>query len=190
MNKITKSIAFGLLAFSANSVWATDGTIEFTGEIVASTCEFTNGDTINVELGHYAASQFKTVGDRTPVIPFDIPLKDCPTTPWEHLDGTTDTSFQLWLETRSNGTVAGHDDLVAVSAPGTAATGVGIRIDRASDGMQMPLNMLSTPKMSFSPEADGTANIGLQAYYVSTVLPAQITPGEANASVDVTIDYR
>lgn len=190
MNKVAKSVAVSLLALSAGSAWATDGTIEFTGEILSSTCEFTNGDTINIELGHYAAKQFKNVGDRSPAIPVDIPLKNCPTIPWLHVDGTTDNSFQLWLETRTGGTVAGHDDLVAVSSLDTAATGVGIRIDRASDGAQMSLNKLTEPKISFTPEADGTTTVGLQAYYVSTVDPLQITPGEANAIVDVTIDYR
>lgn len=97
MKKVVKSIAVGLLALSAGSAWATDGTIEFTGEILTSTCEFANGDTINVELGHYAAKQFKSVGDRSPAIPVDIPLKNCPTTPWKHLDGNTDNSFQMWL---------------------------------------------------------------------------------------------
>ncbi len=65
MNKITKSIAVSLIALSAGSAWATDGTIEFTGEILTSTCEFSNGDVIKVELGHYAAAQFKSVGDRS-----------------------------------------------------------------------------------------------------------------------------
>ncbi|WFZ83772.1 type 1 fimbrial protein [Citrobacter freundii] len=190
MNKIAKSIAVSLLALSAGSAWATDGTIEFTGEILTSTCEFANGDTINVELGHYAAAQFKTIGDRSPAIPVDIPLKNCPTAEWLHVDGTTDNSFQLWLETRAGGTVADHDDLVAVSSIDTAATGVGIRIDRASDGTQMSLNKLTPPEVSFTPETDGTTTVGLQAYYVSTIDSAQITPGEANATVDVTIDYR
>ncbi|HCJ6374031.1 fimbrial protein [Citrobacter sp. RHBSTW-00671] len=187
MNKIAKSIAASLLALSAGSAWATNGTIEFTGAILTSTCEFANGDTINVELGHYAANQFKSIGDRSPAIPVDIPLKNCPTAPWKHLDGTTDNSFQMWLETRSGGTVAGYDDLAAVGGLDVPATGVGIRIDRASDGKQISLNKLTEPKISFTPEADGTTTVGLQAYYVST---AAITPGEANATVDVTIDYR
>lgn len=86
--------------------------------------------------------------------------------------------------------MANYDDLIAVSSMDTAATGVGIRIDRASDGKQMSLNKLTTPKVSFTPEADGTTTVGLQAYYVSTIDSSLITPGEANASVDVTIDYR
>lgn len=54
----------------------------------------------------------------------------------------------------------------------------------------MSLNKLTDPKISFTPEADGTTTVGLQAYYVSTVDSSAITPGEANATVDVTIDYR
>ncbi|UHD35426.1 type 1 fimbrial protein [Citrobacter portucalensis] len=192
MNKIAKSIAVSLLALSAGSAWATDGKIEFTGEILTSTCEFADGDVINVELGHYAAAQFKTVGDTSPAIPVNIPLENCPATPWEHVDGTTDNSFQLWLETRAGGTVADHDDLVAVSSMDTAATGVGIRIARASDNATMVLNKLpaADSKISFAPEADGTTIVGLQAYYVSTVDSKEISPSEANASVDITIDYR
>ena len=96
----------------------------------------------------------------------------------------------MWLETRSGGTVAGNENLIAVNSLDVPATGVGIRIDRAIDGKQMSLNKLTDPKISFTPEADGTTTVGLQAYYVSTVDSSAITPGEANATVDVTIDYR
>jgi type 1 fimbria pilin len=190
MNNFTKCVAAGLLSLAAGNAMATDGTIEFTGEILTSTCEFENSDVINVELGHYAANQFKSIGDRSPAIPVDIPLKNCPTEPWAHLDGNTDNSFQVWLETRSGGTTGANNELVAVTGMETAATGVGIRIDRASDGAQMALNKLTSPKISFTPDEDGKATVGLQAYYVSTVAASSITPGEANASVDVTIDYR
>lgn len=190
MSKLCKLAIAGMLALAAGNVMATDGTIEFTGEILSSTCEFENGDVINVELGHYAASQFKEPGDRSPAIPVDIPLKNCPTEPWVHTDGNTDSSFQIWLETRSGGTTGTNNELVAVTGMEKAATGVGIRIDRASDGMQMALNKLNSPKVTFAPAADGTATVGLQAYYVSTVATSLITPGEANASVDVTVDYR
>ncbi|EGX6615250.1 type 1 fimbrial protein [Salmonella enterica subsp. enterica serovar Carswell] len=190
MNKVAKSFAAGLLALSATSAWATDGTIEFTGKILNSTCQFANGDTINIELGHYAAAQFKTIGDQSPIIPVDIPLKNCPVAMWQHVNGKTDNSFQVWLETRNGGTVPGNDDLIAVTGMDTAATGVGIRIDRASSGEQMGINKLSDPQISFTPKSDGTAVIDLQAYYVSTAASSAITPGEANATVDVTIDYR
>lgn len=190
MKKVTKTLTAALLALSAGGAWATDGTIEFTGEILISTCDFANGDVINIELGHYAAAQFKSIGDRTPAIPVDIPLENCPTAEWAHVDGSTDNSFQLWLETRNGGTTGTNNELVAVTGMGTAAKGVGIRIDSVKHQTQMALNKLTTPKVSFTPEADGKTTVALQAYYVSTVESTAITPGEANASVDVTIDYR
>ncbi|EGT3574076.1 fimbrial protein [Citrobacter sp. ANG330] len=188
MNIISKTAIASLLTFAACHAWATDGTIEFTGQILTSTCEFAGDDVVEIELGHYAAGQFKSIGDKTPSIPVAIPLKNCPTDPWEHVDGTTDASFQLWLETLSGGTVGANNDLIEVTGMDTAATGVGIRID-SSDGTQMALNKLNDPKVSF-PITGATMNINLVAYYVSTVDSKDITAGEANASVDVTLDYR
>lgn len=186
---LKKVAALGLFAaLSANQALATDGTIEFTGLILTSTCEFANSDTVTVELGHYAANQFKNVGDHTPYIPVVIPLKNCPITPWDHVDGTKDASFQLWLETRNGSTTGTANDLVAVTGMDAPAKGVGIRIDTI-DGTQMALNKLNVPKVSF-PITGATMNLNLQAYYVSTVASTDITAGEANASVDVTLDYR
>ncbi|AGB76625.1 P pilus assembly protein, pilin FimA [Enterobacteriaceae bacterium strain FGI 57] len=190
MNIINKTLLASSLALLASSAMATDGTIEFTGEILTTTCEFANGDVINVELGHYAASQFKSIGDRTPAIPVPITLKNCPLDDWDHVDGNKDNSFQVWLETRSGGTTGANNDLVAVTSMEVPAEGVGIRIDSVKHNTQMALNKLNDPKISFTPEADGTATVALQAYYVSTVDATAIKPGEANASVDVTIDYR
>ncbi|EGT3580917.1 type 1 fimbrial protein [Klebsiella oxytoca] len=189
MNVIAKSVAVGLLAMAAGSAWASDGTIEFTGEITTSTCEFANGDTVNVELGHYSNTQFKTVGDKSPTTPFTIPLTNCPTEAWKHVDGSESKSFQLWLETRNGGTTGANNDLVAVTGSATPATGVGIRIDRASDGAQLALNKLNDTPVTFDSTGEQT-DVNLQAYYVSTVESSAITAGEANASVDVTIDYR
>ena len=189
MNIIAKSVAVGLLAISAGSAWASDGTIEFTGEITTNTCEFANGDTVNVELGHYSNTQFKNVGDKSPTTQFTIPLTNCPTEAWKHVDGTTSASFQLWLETRSSCTTGTDNDLVAVTGSGTPATGVGIRIDRASDGTQLALNKLNDTPVYFDITGE-TTDVNLQAYYVSTAEASAITAGEANASVDVTIDYR
>lgn len=186
---LKKVAALGLFAaLSANQALATDGTIEFTGQILTSTCEFADGDIVAVELGHYAANQFKSIGDHTPFIPVIIPLKDCPTASWDHVDGTKGAFFQVWLETRNGATTGPNNDLVAVTGMDTTATGVGIRIDN-SDGTQMALNKLNEPGVFF-PITGATMNLNLQAYYVSTVASGAITAGEANASVDVTLDYR
>lgn len=72
--------------------------------------------------------------------------------------------------------------------PDTAATGVGIRIEKDAQ-TPMAINKLSVPKISF-PITGSTMNLDLAAYYVSTTTADKIKPGEANATVDVTLDYR
>uniref|UniRef100_UPI001C405D11 fimbrial protein n=1 Tax=Escherichia coli TaxID=562 RepID=UPI001C405D11 len=131
MNKVTKTAIAGLLALFAGNAAATAGEIVFDGEILTSACEINDSDKkIEVALGHYNAEQFRSVGDRSPKIPFTIPLVNCPVTGWEHDNGNVEASFRLWLETRDNGTVPNFPNLAKVgSFAGTAATGVGIRID-------------------------------------------------------------
>ena len=190
MTLINKMLIVGALALAAGNAAATDGQIIFNGEIIESTCEInTPNREVNVELGSYNRYQFRAAGDRSPKIPFTLPLINCPMTAWEHIDGTKDASFQLWLETRSGGTVVNHPDLAKVSSMTTAAGGVGIQIEDAKTQTIIPLNRLATPKISYK-ITGATMNVDLFAYYVSTEAPADITAGEADAAVDVTLDYR
>ncbi|HFG9583254.1 TPA: fimbrial protein [Salmonella enterica subsp. enterica serovar Victoria] len=178
MNKVTKTAIAGLLALFAGNATATDGEIVFDGEILKSACEINDSDRkIEVALGHYNAEQFRSVGDRSPKIPFTIPLVNCPMAGWEH----------------DNGTVTNFPNLAKVgSFAGTAATGVGIRIDDAESGNIMPLNAMGTENTVYQipAESAGVVNVDLIAYYVSTVEASEITPGEADAVVNVTLDYR
>ena len=102
-------------------------------------------------------------------------------TGWEHDNGNVEASFRLWLERGEVGCFAG-----------TAATGVGIRIDDAESGNLMPLNAMGNDNTVYQIPADsnGIVNVDLIAYYVSTVEASEITPGEADAVVNVTLDYR
>ncbi|EOZ1770968.1 fimbrial protein [Shigella flexneri] len=194
MNKVTKTAIVGLLALFAGNAAATDGEIVFDGEILKSACEINDSDKkIEVALGHYNAEQFRSVGDRSPKFPFTIPLVNCPVTGWEHDNGNVEASFRLWLETRDNGTVPNFPNLAKVgSFAGTAATGVGIRIDDAESGNLMPLNAMGNDNTIYQIPADsnGIVNVDLIAYYVSTVEASEIPPGEADAVVNVTLDYR
>ena len=114
-------------------------------------------------------------------------------TGWEHDNGNVEASFRLWLETRDNGTVPNFPNLAKVgSFAGTATTGVGIRIDDAESGNIMPLNAMGNDNTVYQipAESNGIVNVDLIAYYVSTVEASEITPGEADAVVNVTLDYR
>lgn len=170
----------GLLALFAGNAAATDGEIVFDGEILKSACEINDSDKkIEVALGHYNAEQFRSVGDRSPKIPFTIPLVNCPVTGWEHDNGNVEASFRLWLETRDNGTVLTSLIWQSGLFAGTAATGVGIRIDDAESGNLMPLNAMGNDNTVYQIPADsnGIVNVDLIAYYVSTVEASEITRG-------------
>lgn len=95
--------------------------------------------------------------------------------------------FRIWLEAP---TVADHPDLVQVTSPfeeDTIADGVGIKILDGDTKAVMDLNTL--PEIVYSiPSA--TMNINLIAYYESFKGSTLITAGPANASVNVTLDYR
>jgi major type 1 subunit fimbrin (pilin) len=191
MIRLSKLTIAGLLAFSAGSAFATDGTISFTGEILASTCEFEGSSEVSIELGHYGVKQFTGVGDKSPTTYFSIPLKNCPDTPWLHEDGSEDPSFRLWLETRDHDSMIEGQNLLAVtSMSGDAAQGVGIRValqDGTDQGTEIKLDQVDD---NVIPITGTNMNLDLQAYYVATVAPEQIKAGQANASVDVTFDYR
>lgn len=89
----------------------------FDGEILKSACEINDSDKkIEVALGHYNAEQFRNIGERSPKIPFTIPLVNCPMTGWEHDNGNVEASFRLWLETRDNGTVPNFPNLAKVGS--------------------------------------------------------------------------
>ncbi|ECG8591374.1 type 1 fimbrial protein [Salmonella enterica subsp. salamae] len=192
MNNLKKSAIAGVLALCAGQACATDGTINFTGEILQSTCDFADQSRmVNVELGHYGRKQFTEPGAKSPTVYFTIPLMNCPTTQWTHLDGTEGASFRLWLETRDHdSTIDGQNLLAVTSMKGSAAEGVGIRValqDGTDEGTPIKLDQLDDNVIPITGES---MDLDLQAYYVSTVATDDIKPGPANASVDVTFDYR
>ncbi|WP_338463992.1 fimbrial protein [Franconibacter daqui] len=187
MNLSTRVALDSLLSLLISSAQAVDGTIEFNGAIMTDTCTIDTTDgVVNVELGSYAANQFQYPGDKSPTIPFSIPLKNCPTTAWKHIDGTTDASFQIWLQAAE--TVGENNDMVKPASMDTAATGVGIKIETAN-GTPLALNKLTTPAVKF-PITAGSMNLDLAAYYKSLVEASDITAGEADGVVDITFDYR
>lgn len=84
MNKqFMVSALIGIALCSAQSmVHAADGTINFTGEIVAAGCDINGGATpaINVDLGSVSASSFSGVGATSSPTQFTLSLSQCPST--------------------------------------------------------------------------------------------------------------
>lgn len=161
------AIALGSVITTAN---AADGSIHFTGEILATACNVTNGvnKIINVDLGKVSAASLKTAGTRSSSVPFDIKLDQCPLqTANVRFDGTADATDK---------------NLLAIDAT-SVAKGVGIEIDSAT-GKQIPLY---TPSDDIALTA-GTNTLHYMARYVSTA--ATVTAGTVNATSQFTIIYK
>ncbi|ACR68339.1 pilus assembly protein [Edwardsiella ictaluri] len=156
---------------------AANGKVEFTGEIVNSTCQVSSdSQNINVYLGKYPTSAFKTVGDKSASKAFQINLEQCePGTYTVRFDGNT---------------VAGHPDLLAVSSSGAtaAAKGVGIEITDVN-GKAFPIADQSQGDVpTVTVVSDKKAIFNLQARYRSYV--NTVTAGLANATSPFTIEYK
>lgn len=161
------AVTLGGLISVAN---AADGSVNFSGEILATACNVTNGPgkAISVNLGKVAATSLNTVGAKSSSVPFDIKLDACPAqTANVRFDGTAD---------------ANQKDLLALDAS-SAAKGVGIEID-SETGKIIPL---------YSPSDDITLTAGSNtlhylARYVATSL--KVTPGVVTAASQFTIIYK
>ncbi|MFO6298357.1 fimbrial protein [Rahnella selenatireducens] len=172
-----------LLAFAGNS-HAIDGRINFSGAIVKTACIINGGNDVDVQLGTYSAAQFREIGDTSPNIPFTLPLANCPVA---QKVGDPIPHFRIWMEAEA--VDATHPNLVKLgnSFGDTMADGVGIQILDAQTNNIMLLNTLPTVTYDIN---TATMNVNLIANYQSFKVPNDITAGPADASVNVTLDYR
>jgi len=75
MTKITLAAA---LALAAGSAMASDGTINFTGSVVASTCKINGGESnLTVPLPNAASNQLASAGATAGRTPFTLSLSGC-----------------------------------------------------------------------------------------------------------------
>ncbi|WP_330985936.1 MULTISPECIES: fimbrial protein [Enterobacterales] len=156
---------------------ATDGTVNFTGEIIADACQVDSASqNLNVNLGKVAATSFSSSGAKSSPTAYKITLSSCP----ESATGVT-----IKYDGNANATNPSLLKLDPVAAPGTAASGVGIEIADAT-GTIIPLQTASAVFPVNS--ADNTAILNFVARYVSTT--ATVTPGIANGTSQFTLNYQ
>lgn len=184
-------IASAVLALSTVNAFSAEmnaGTIHFTGEIIAPTCEIDggNGTDSTIPLGYYLTSEFKEPGDHTELVPFRIKLKDCPLSS----DGLAQVqlTFDGKTELTSSPTLL---DVSAISTSGdTAATGVGIAISlKGADTTLLPMDGSEGNVYIDLPTKTGdTIEANFNARYQS--FTETVTAGPADADMTVNILYR
>ncbi|EHM49131.1 MAG: type 1 fimbrial protein [Yokenella regensburgei] len=176
MKKILLPAAALILSATAMNAYAVNGKVEFTGEIIKSTCNVVSGDQDKqVFIGKYPTSAFTKVGDVTASKAFTIQLEKC-----------TAGDYTLRFDGQ---TVAGHSNLLSVDK----AQGVGIEILDNNEKI-IPINQSAgtdTPWVTITPSApeasDGTATFNLKARYKSF---DTVQAGSANANANFTIEYK
>lgn len=151
------------------------GNVEFTGEIVDSSCNVTStSKNLHVDLGHWAKSYFTSVGDETTKKPFSINVDNCP---------ASVTSVAVLFDGQKDKTDPTLLEVAAGSAGGTAATGVAIKLYNASNASQIQLGQLSEAVAPVSAKAQ----LDFLADYRATT--TRVTAGPANATATFLMVY-
>lgn len=175
MNKKLLPVVALILSASATSAYAVNGKVNFTGEIIQSTCTVTSSDqNKDVFIGKYPTTAFNAVGDVTASKAFTINLEKCEAGDYSlRFDGAT---------------VAGNPNLLSVDN----AKGVGIEI-LTNDEKIVPINQSADDNspwvnVAASDDNSGTAVFNLKARYKSFL--KTVEAGSANANATFTIEYK
>nr|WP_241390666.1 fimbrial protein [Serratia proteamaculans]ULG17712.1 fimbrial protein [Serratia proteamaculans] len=162
--------------FSFNAAQAVDGTINFTGKIIAAACDIKTGDENQTKvLGDVNSTMFSNAGSTAGAVDFSINVESCDATISNArvvFDGTRDATNNQLLEI--NG-----------AAP---ATGVGIALYNADGTTLIPMGGVSMPVSVSS--ATNAAELKFVAKYMSTTSVAGIVPGDANGTAQFTMQYQ
>lgn len=157
----------------SSSIYAADGNINFTGEMIGNACTITgsSGSDVSVAMGNVALSSFNNAGDTAAPTQFTIGLSSCSsvTSAQISFDGTQDTT---------------NTNLIKLATGDNAATGVGVGIYESDSSTIIPLYSKSKAVAI----ANGTAQFNFIAKYVST--SKTVTAGPANASATFTVMYK
>jgi len=162
------------LVLSSPSVFAADGRINFTGEILDASCKVSNTEAnpLIVNLGKVSKKSFPATGSTAASTSFKLTLTGCPkavTSASLKFDGVSDN---------------GNNNIIALTAGTGVATGVGVQITDEQN-VVIPLST-ETSSIAIDPNAEET-DLGFLARYISTA--ATVTPGPANATATFTMTY-
>ena len=164
--------ALALAGFLSQGAFAADGTVNFEGEIVASTCSVSpKSQNMTVPLGKIKASVLSAAGSTSTPSNFTIDLLDCdPAKAKVTFSGPPDADDASLL--RLAGGLVGS----------TQATNVAVQISDSS-GKQIPLGAASDEYAILA----GSNSLQFKANYKSAKGGA--TVGIANATAQFTIAY-
>ncbi|WP_272582548.1 fimbrial protein [Providencia sp. PROV257] len=159
-------------ALFISNAFATDGTINFTGEITDEACQLAAGsDALEVNLGKVSKAALPAVGSTTAATKFAIKLTGCPA-------AVTSASITF------DGTpYSGDNQILALKAETGVATGVGIQLTDDTNTV-VPLY---TKSKSYTLQPTVENSLEFAARYIAK--SASITSGPANSNAVFTVSY-
>jgi len=174
INKLMTGAALILTGLSTSAMAATDGKVNFEGNVVDTPCVVAS-KSVNqtVTLNNVKSSSFTAVGNTSAPVGFTISLEQC--TP-----GTIKTATAAF----SGLADAKDNTLVSVGTASGSATGIGIEILDAAKGTTVAMNGAGTDFGLIN----GNTDLNFQARYKST--NATVGVGPANGSADFAITYK
>jgi major type 1 subunit fimbrin (pilin) len=172
---LSSGISLNAFAIEAPTV-VTGGTVYFNGEVVNAACAVSS-DSMDqtVYLDQVRTAAFNSMADAPANQPesFEIKLVDCDTT----VQATAAVSF-------TGSTVAGKSSVLANSAGGGGAQGVGLML-MGPDGATLEINTgVPSSKVTL---VDGTTIIPLTVDYIST--STVVTPGPVSSVANFNVHY-
>ncbi|ECC1505696.1 fimbrial protein [Salmonella enterica subsp. houtenae] len=180
--KITAAIAVFFTTISiASSVFAHDGTVNFTGKIIEAGCKIDGNVTTDkdVELGEISRTAFTTSGDTAATTPFSLVLTECPAS---LLGKSVNVKYEGTPDNINN-------DYLQLTGYGDSGVAKGVAIELLNaDLSSLPLGTESNAvNIQGTADAPAETNLNFFARYVST--EASVTAGTANATVNFTLTY-
>ncbi|MGC2943460.1 fimbrial protein [Burkholderia ambifaria] len=173
-------VSAGLAAASA--AHASDGTITFTGNVMASTCKVDNGGNVAVALPHVGANTLEASGSTAGRTPFTLSLQGCAT------GAGNPTKVSAVFESGSNvDPTSGRLKLDAGTAEQPAAQNVQINVlNDAQKAIHLGA-MGDQGSQIIDIAADGSAKLNYFAEYYAT---GKAVAGAANSKVQYSLTYQ
>ncbi|MCL1162080.1 fimbrial protein [Shewanella chilikensis] len=167
-----KKLLFVLPVFVCSTVFAVDGTVNFTGNVIGVACEVNPSSQVNnVKMGDISSAIFNDVGDTAAPTRFEIAITGC------------DDSLQK-VNVRFDGPTDNNNSrLLALSQGETAAKGLAIALYEDDATTLIPLASASKSKDL----EGGAATLSYVAKYMATA--DSVTTGSANATTNFTLSY-
>ncbi|OXJ15376.1 fimbrial protein [Burkholderia sp. AU6039] len=193
MTKITVAAA---LALAAGAAMASDGTINFSGSVVASTCQINNGTKdLTVNMPQAASSQLTAQGSTAGRTPFTLTLSGCTT---DSKDGEGNVipapvkKVSVAFEPGPNVNLA--SGRLKPTGAGTNGVASGVEIGILNDkyepimiGAESSAQKVQTVDIDTAEGGSGTATLQFAAQYVGT--GAEVKGGKMDSFVTYSLMY-